>query len=202
MTQAVTTTHSLRATVREWWRFVRRPHLPSAELRGFSRANLAGAGRVFVVNALLSLGLLLVLEVAEQAIADVPEPTILRDAMADDPWPVVLLIGGLFAPFVEEVAFRSWLSGLVHHPPRWFHTAFPAIFWLQALGFAGMHLWNYDEATSPLMMVMVLPQLIGGLSFGYARLRFGWWAAVLIHSAHNTSVIMIAMIGAWLGAGG
>lgn len=201
MTQAVSTTRSLRATVREWWRFVRRPCLPSAELRGFSRANLAGAARVFVVNALFNLVLLLMLGVAEQAIADVPEPTVLRDAMAD-PWPVVVLVGGLFAPFAEELAFRSWLSGLVHQPPRWFHAAFPAIFWLQALGFAGAHLWNYGEVTSPLMLVMVLPQLISGLSYSYARVRFGWWAAVLLHSAHNTSLIMIGVITGSLGAVG
>lgn len=202
MTEAVTTTHSLRATAGAWWNFVRRPYLPSADLRGFSRANLAGTGRVFVVNLLLNIGLVFVLGTIASGVEDAPEPTEITKVMADDPWPVVALVIGLVVPLVEELVFRSWLSGLVDHPPRWFRRAFPAICWIQALIFSSIHVSNYGETNSPLVLMFVVPQLVSGLSFSYARVRFGWWAAALLHIAHNSSVLTIAMIGTSLELGG
>ncbi|WP_448336680.1 CPBP family glutamic-type intramembrane protease [Chloroflexus aurantiacus] len=59
-------------------------------------------------------------------------------------------------------------------------------YYLSALFFGLVHLSNHDQQLpfwiSP---VMVIPQLIGGLTYGYLRIRLGFWYAVLGHMLHN-----------------
>lgn len=59
-------------------------------------------------------------------------------------------------------------------------------FYLSTLVFGLIHLTNYTDA-GPWWYgpILVLPQLIGGLTFGYLRIRCGFWYAVLAHTLTN-----------------
>ncbi|WP_379548853.1 type II CAAX prenyl endopeptidase Rce1 family protein [Qipengyuania sp. DSG2-2] len=88
-------------------------------------------------------------------------------------------------------------------PMRWFARGFPGIFWLVTLAFALVHLTNYQEGALYVLLPLVLPQFIAGTLFGYARVQYGLWAAILLHAMHNgTAVLLVLMMGEALPAAG
>lgn len=148
------------------------------------------------------------------------------------------LLGYLvFAPLLEELAFRGWLTGrvaalrfaaygfaamgllmaallvpadyaspvalvgvgvafagLIHwgrtrgrdtEVPAWFTRHFHWIVWGSSLAFGLIHLGNYAPLESPLGLLVVLPQTIGGLLLAYTRTRLGLSAAMAHHAAYN-----------------
>ena len=88
-------------------------------------------------------------------------------------------------------------------PFRWFAAAFPVVFWLVTLAFALVHLANYTDGTLLILLPLVIPQFIAGALFGYARVHYGLWAAMLLHAMHNgTAVALVLVLGEMLpGAG-
>lgn len=70
-------------------------------------------------------------------------------------------------------------------PPRLYERLFPIIFWAQALLFGSVHLFNYAGDQPLAMLPFVLPQIIGGLIWGYARIYVGWWANIVMHMTYN-----------------
>ncbi len=81
--------------------------------------------------------------------------------------------------------------------PRWFVKAFPLIFWSQALLFGFVHVFNYAGGNPVALLPFVLPQLVGGLIWGYARIRYGWWANIALHMAYNlvaTSALLYMLL--------
>ncbi|WP_417620671.1 type II CAAX prenyl endopeptidase Rce1 family protein [Parasphingorhabdus sp.] len=93
--------------------------------------------------------------------------------------PLVLLAGVMIAAVVGLAAF--WKRPV----PQWFVRFFPLIFWSQALLFAFVHVFNYAGDNPATMLPFVLPQLVGGLIWGYARIHHGWWANIAMHMAYN-----------------
>ncbi len=69
--------------------------------------------------------------------------------------------------------------------PSWYVRIFPAVFWIQALLFGSMHVFNYAGDNPAALLPFVLPQTVGGLIWGYARIRYGWWANIAMHMAYN-----------------
>ncbi|UAB78247.1 CPBP family intramembrane metalloprotease [Erythrobacter sp. SCSIO 43205] len=149
------------------------------------------------------------------------------------------------APVMEEIAFRSWLSGkpaiiaallvflagalgfgLAHmavpalgltlavigiagggaslfflrNKPTlgWFARGFPVFFWLSTVAFALVHLANFDEGSLGILLPLVLPQFILGSMLGFVRVRFGLWAAIALHAAHNATAVTIAALAGQL----
>lgn len=148
-------------------------------------------------------------------------------------WIAVVVLG----PIIEELAFRSWLSGRAgqfvaggafvalyfgggavlgadgtpptqdegfatfamamalyltlaiwlrkSRVPQWYVRAFPAIFWLNAIGFGTLHLANYAGDIGPALITFTIPQIAAGAMFGYARIRVGLWSAIALHVAFN-----------------
>ncbi len=88
----------------------------------------------------------------------------------------IIIIAGLF---------RYWNAPV----PRWYMHIFPIIFWSQAILFGLMHLFNYAGATRLALLPFIVPQLIGGMIWGYARIRYGWWANIAMHMAYNFIVV-------------
>lgn len=149
----------------------------------------------------------------------------------------LLLIVVIIGPIIEELMFRSWLSGsprllipfsglilwmaltysyeqlgwpgpasigaapllaliaiavligviaLWKKPvPGWYVRIFPLVFWSQALLFGSVHIFNYAGDNPAALLPFVLPQIVGGLIWGYARIRYGWWANIAMHMAYN-----------------
>lgn len=87
-------------------------------------------------------------------------------------------------------------------PWRWFAAIFPVILFLSALGFASVHLANYEEEISPLLWLLVLPQFILGLICAYVRVTFGLWSAILVHALHNGTIMAIVVAADGAGLGG
>ncbi len=88
---------------------------------------------------------------------------------------------------------RFWKSSV----PRWYIRIFPLVFWGQALLFGFVHVFNYAGDNPAALLPFVLPQLVGGLIWGYARIRYGWWSNIIMHMAYNllaTSGLLYVMI--------
>ena len=55
-----------------------------------------------------------------------------------------------------------------------------------------VHLSNYDVtwsfATMAVAPLVVGPQIWLGLMFTIARVRYGWWAGLVLHAFHNLAV--------------
>ena len=113
----------------------------------------------------------------------------------------VKAIGGALLTGAGAVAALYTLRGRA--PFRWFAAAFPVVFWLVTLAFALVHLANYTEGTLLILLPLVIPQFIAGALFGYARVHYGLWAAMLLHAMHNgTAVALVLVLGEMLpGAG-
>lgn len=80
---------------------------------------------------------------------------------------------------------RFWKSPV----PGWYVRIFPLVFWGQALLFGFVHVFNYAGDNQAAVLPFVLPQLAGGLIWGYARIRYGWWANIVMHMAYNLMAI-------------
>ena len=76
---------------------------------------------------------------------------------------------------------RFWKSPV----PRCYVRIFPLVFWGQALVFGFVHVFNYAGDNPAAALPFVLPQLVGGLIWGYARIRYGWWANIIMHMVYN-----------------
>ena len=93
----------------------------------------------------------------------------------------------LGAHFIEPV--RTRLEGWGAENPAW-------PIWLFSVVFALTHLVNY-EVDWTIGAVLAAPFVVGpqlwlGLMFALARVRYGWWAAVLVHAFHNLSIWTLA----------
>ncbi len=103
---------------------------------------------------------------------------------------------GLIAIIVLAVLaglIRLWKAPV----PAWYLKVFPLVFWGQALLFGFVHVFNYAGDNPAALLPFVLPQLVGGLIWGYARIRYGWWSNIIMHMAYNllaTSGLLYVMI--------
>lgn len=79
-------------------------------------------------------------------------------------------------------------------PPGWYVAAYPAVFWITALVFAGVHLSNYPSI-SMLSLPLVLPQLWAALLLGFTRQRLGLPAAMLQHAGANAATMLLVHLG-------
>jgi len=112
-------------------------------------------------------------------------------AMAKSLQPLVLA-GSLLALVVA--AFGGWLWLRKRPTPAIYAAAYPAVFWLAALLFAGVHLMNYPSI-SALALPMVLPQLWAGVLLGFTRQRIGLPASMLQHGCANAAAMVLVQLG-------
>lgn len=80
--------------------------------------------------------------------------------------------------------------------PAWFALGFPWLFYGSALLFGLAHLSNYDMKQPLILLPFVIPQFVGALIFGFARVRFGMWANVALHATSNALFLTLAFSGA------
>ncbi|XUU61749.1 CPBP family glutamic-type intramembrane protease [Erythrobacter sp. HA6-11] len=245
---STTTSLAHASSITGEWRtfggFIRRPTLPD-KATGFSTEALVAVLRLYALDLALMGALIGVLLIAMAMGFEMPANS-LNDLELTLYWVAIIVLG---APLLEEIAFRSWLSGRPGHilsgllaagavltipflrdagsngiimgvaglfalvgligainhagrnrgPFGWFNWAFPGIFWVITLGFGAVHLSNYEEGTGLTMLPLVLPQVIAGALFGFARVRYGLWAAILLHALHNATFLGIFALGKGVG---
>ncbi|WP_114521465.1 CPBP family intramembrane glutamic endopeptidase [Altererythrobacter sp. ZODW24] len=100
--------------------------------------------------------------------------------------------GGLIIALIAAIilAWRLW----GRTPFKFFSRYFGWFYALSTLAFAVVHLSNYDDA-NPAFLLLVIPQAVAGLLFGYTRVQYGLWASILLHALHNGTFIALAMMG-------
>lgn len=105
-----------------------------------------------------------------------------------------LFVGALLSAALALFALRR------HGAMRWFAWAFPLFFWLATAGFALVHLLNYTEGASAVLLPLVIPQLVVGSILGYVRVHYGLWASMLLHALHNGAAVGAVLLAVSLGA--
>ncbi|MDY7096792.1 MAG: CPBP family glutamic-type intramembrane protease [Pseudomonadota bacterium] len=111
------------------------------------------------------------------------------DADGTSAWRAAIIVGGALAAFAAAFGLRRY------GPMGWFRSLFPAIFWLATFTFAAVHLVNYETAGLLILLPLVIPQFVAGTLFGYARVKLGLWAAMVLHGLHNASAVTVMLIG-------
>jgi len=104
----------------------------------------------------------------------------------------LVLAGALLALVAATLAGWLWLRK--RREAAAYRAAYPGVFWLVAVVFAGMHLMNYPTA-SALSLPMVLPQFWAALLLGFTRQRIGLPASILQHALANAASMALAMAG-------
>lgn len=105
-----------------------------------------------------------------------------------------IAIAGLLGAITAVIMLRA------RPPMRWFAKAFPIFFWLSTIGFALIHLLNYQEGALIVTLVLVTPQFVLGAMLGYVRVHFGLMAAIGLHAAHNFTLFGLAALAMLAGA--
>jgi hypothetical protein len=130
----------------------------------------------------------------------------------------VFIAAALMGPIIEEIMFRAPLVlfqsplKLYFYPIPFskYKIEFPEIhikafenrkvfrsaFYAFAIAFGFMHLMNYEIDAQILLFapILVAPQLILGLIFGYVRIRLGFIWAIVLHGVYNGILVSLALI--------
>ncbi len=145
------------------------PIIEEALFRGWLRGDVAGLR--FAAAAWTALGLIIISEFVGEAAA-IPLIAI----------GLLILIGGL-----TQWAMTRRRDTQV---PDWFSSHFGKFVWGSTIAFGLIHLGNFEEINTPLDVILVSSQTIGGLILAYTRTRLGLGAAMAQHSAFNLLVVM------------
>lgn len=131
----------------------------------------------------------------------------------------ILFLAVIVAPLIEETLFRLplryhrnyvlrlivWcisITGLVgkvklkQSVQRFWKTSFAWFFYGMAITFALIHMTNYANAKSLILLapLLTITQLFGGLIMGYIRVKLGFMWGVTYHAAHNFIFFSLAII--------
>lgn len=234
----------LKQTAGDWITFIKAPSLDTQPPYG---SRITDVAWLFLLNCLIVAAIAVVLFPA-MVLLDI-EMSSDMSALFQRPIWQILAIVVIVGPIMEELAFRSWISGnprllvllggviawvvcsygltqmgfSTSDPilaialgagiviativgfaifwkkpvPHWYVKIFPGLFWMQALIFGFIHVFNYAGDNPAALLPFVLPQLVGGLIWGYARIRYGWWSNILMHMGYNfiaTSGLLFMLI--------
>ena len=81
--------------------------------------------------------------------------------------------------------------------PDRYRRLFPYAFWITSVVFGLMHMFNYGDPLRLAVLLMVIPQITGGMMLGYVRVKYGMWANIAQHVTHNA--LVVALFYAWPG---
>jgi hypothetical protein len=78
----------------------------------------------------------------------------------------------------------------------WFQRHFAWFYYGTTAVFAAAHMTNFVQGMSWAVLPLTLPQFVVGLMLGHLRVRYGLWASVLLHTAHNGLFVLLLLAGA------
>jgi len=89
-----------------------------------------------------------------------------------------------------------WRPDVATRLRRFWAQHFAVVFYGSAVAFAAIHAFNYvlTPLTVLLLPLITLPQFIGGLCYGYIRVRFGFSYAYGFHALSNALAIGLALL--------
>jgi membrane protease YdiL (CAAX protease family) len=113
-----------------------------------------------------------------------------EDAFKNMGIPLMILIGAIIVPIIEELLFRAPITSF--KKPKSFKIAFYIFTFL----FGFVHISNFEITTNVLLLapLLVLPQIILGGYLGYIRVRFGLQWSMLLHGTYNLFFLLISTV--------
>lgn len=113
----------------------------------------------------------------------------LASITAGERWEGLLATAGAM---IALVGLAQWLATRRRDVavPAWFTRHFAVLVWGSCLVFGLLHIGAYQTLTHPLGVLVVTPQLIGGLFLAYVRTRLGLRAAIAHHAAYNALFLL------------
>lgn len=133
-----------------------------------------------------------------------------RESAVSSIW-MIFFSAVIIAPFLEELIFRyplrlpkkllqrikkflqkyrmtSWMDS---------NTTFKIMFYLSTLAFAFVHLINYLNLKGTalfLLPLLIFPQFVAGLCYGYIRIRFNFITGVILHAFFNFILLAVSLL--------
>ncbi|MDW5288349.1 CPBP family intramembrane glutamic endopeptidase [Formosa sp. PL04] len=106
------------------------------------------------------------------------------------PYYIVVLLGVVLAPVMEELIFRGPLT--LFPDNKWFIY----VFYFFALSFGLVHITNFEITRNVILLapILVAPQIIIGLFLGVIRLQYGLVYSMLFHAIYNGILIIPAIL--------
>ena len=104
----------------------------------------------------------------------------------------MLALAAAGAAILAAIASAWLLRG--RSPFGWFARFFPLFLAVSTVGFALVHLANYQEGTLPVLLPLVIPQLVLGAVLGYVRVTYGLWSSMLLHALHNGCAVGVILL--------
>ncbi|MEM8523794.1 MAG: CPBP family glutamic-type intramembrane protease [Bacteroidota bacterium] len=86
------------------------------------------------------------------------------------------------------ISLSTALLVLFVYQKRIFSLNFKWLYYLSALLFGLVHIYNYDYTNPKVLIfaiIICMPQILSGLFFGYARIKYGIIGAIILHGLLN-----------------
>jgi len=101
----------------------------------------------------------------------------------------IIFTAVIMAPVIEELIFRGPLTLF---STKYFKIAFYVI----SILFGYVHIFNFEITSQILLLspLLVAPQIVIGLVFGYVRVRLGLIYSMLLHACYNGILIIPAVL--------
>lgn len=125
----------------------------------------------------------------------------LGNMMEELPIILMLLMGVVCVPFLEELIFRLFLKYERNLPAQllgkvigeekmlgFWHKNYRFIFYFSALAFGYAHIFNFGTLSTTILLfspILILPQFFMGSVAGYLRVKFGFMWSYALHFFHN-----------------
>lgn len=118
-----------------------------------------------------------------------PDMHAINKMFEDDSKASILFTAVILAPVLEEFFFRGPLTQI---NKKYFKVGFYTL----AVLFGYIHIFNFEITPMVLLFspILVLPQLVLGLIFGYIRVRFGLFYSMILHMCYNGVFIIPATL--------
>jgi len=113
--------------------------------------------------------------------------------MVDETFWYRVLIGIFLMMIMYVIVRRKRIKTILSD--FWKHN-FKLIYYLSCIGFAWMHIFNFELNTTNLLLlpILTLPQLFSATIAGYTRIAFGFRYPLLLHMATNLLVLSLSFI--------
>ena len=174
--------------ISEFLAFLKKPfhYRPIQKLDQQSVKNLISGFAIVFVFEIIAMSLF-------QMIAGIEEIPHAFDSMMDMNPFIMILFAVIIAPVLEELIFRF--------PMKYITKYFPFFFYVISIGFALLHIFNFDLSMHHYLLApfLVLPQLILGLYLGFVRMKNGILASMGIHALNNLIPILMLLFSDFFG---
>ncbi|WP_299781187.1 CPBP family intramembrane glutamic endopeptidase [uncultured Formosa sp.] len=176
------------AILKQYLKFIKQPELKEDKtlFEGHSKINVFVTA--LIVAFILNIGFTILFSIIEAFGLVNFDNHASAQLFEDYPYYVVVLLGVVLAPILEEFFFRG--------PLTLFNTKhYISVFYFFTLAFGFVHITNFEITRNVLILspILVAPQIIIGLFLGVIRIQYGLGYSMLFHAIYNGILIIPAI---------